>query len=45
MPLIPAAAVVLVLAVLAFVTLATRRAEARMGGHPTVGLVFRAYGA
>jgi hypothetical protein len=37
--------VVLSLVTLVLATFATRRAEARMGGHPAVALTYRAYGA
>jgi hypothetical protein len=45
MPAIAIILVVLSLATLAFAAVATRRAEVRMGGHPSVHLLYRAYGA
>ena len=43
MLIIPAASVILILAGFAALALATRRAEARMGAHPTVAVNLRAY--
>ncbi len=45
MPFIAVVLVVLTLAALVYATFAARRAEARMGGHPSVPLLYRAYGA
>jgi hypothetical protein len=45
MPVIAAILVVLPLVALVVAVFATRRAESRMGGHPSVNLLYRAYGA
>ena len=45
MPFVAIAIVIVALATLLYAVFATRRAETRMGGHPSVPLLYRAYGA
>ena len=45
MPFIAIAVAIVAIATLACAVVGTLRAETRMGGHPSVRLLYRAYGA